>query len=286
VLVSPDALHVCYIHSPMRYAWDLQFAYLHDQRMDRGIKSALLRLLLHRLRIWDYRSAAGVDHFIAASRFVARRVNKAYRRDATVIYPPVDTEFFSPEGTRQDYYVSVARFMPFKRVDLLVEAFARLPERRLVLIGDGPEFGRIRARCPANVELAGRLAPDGVRARVRRARAFVFASVDDFGIAPVEALASGTPVIAYARGGAAETVTDLDAAQPTGVLFRQQSADAVVEAVRKFEANAGRVTAAACIRQAQRFSIERFRKEFAEYVGRAYGSWRASLGLPRQDMPR
>lgn len=275
VIVNPDALHISYVCSPMRYAWDQQFAYLRGERMERGILSALLRWQLHRLRLWDHRSAASVDSFVADSHFVARRILKAYRREAQVIYPPVDTEAFQPGTQRGEDYVTVSRLMHYKRVDLLVQAFRDLPDRRLVVIGEGPEYARIRAAAPANVDMLGRLPQEAVRDRVSRARAFLFASVEDFGIAPVEALACGTPVIALRRGGAAETVTGLDADEPTGVFFEEQTAESVAAAVRSFEQNSHRILGAACRRRAERFSAQRFRSEFAAFVAQKHAEWRS-----------
>jgi glycosyltransferase involved in cell wall biosynthesis len=274
VIVSPDALHLSYVHSPMRYAWDQQFEYLRAEHAERGLKSVLMRCLLHRLRIWDHRSAAGVDHFAANSGFIARRIAKSYRRESEVIHPPVDTEFFVP-GTeaRGGDYLTVSRLVGYKRVDLLVQAFRELPERRLVIVGDGPDLRRLKAAAGANVEFVGRLPRERLRARLQAARAFVFAAVEDFGIAPVEAMACGTPVIALARGGAAETVAGLDAAQPTGVLFAEQTPAAVAAAVRDFEANAARITAQACRARAERFSRARFRAEFTGFVTRKYAAW-------------
>ncbi|HEY6966955.1 MAG TPA: glycosyltransferase [Burkholderiales bacterium] len=274
VIVSPDALHLSYVNSPMRYAWDQQFEYLRAEHAERGLKSVLMRCLLHRLRIWDHRSAAGVDHFAANSRFIARRIEKSYRRDSEVIHPPVDTEFFVP-GTeaRGSDYLTVSRLVGYKRVDLLVQAFRELPERRLVIVGDGPDLRRLKASAGANVDFVGRLPRERLRARLQSARAFVFAAVEDFGIAPVEAMACGTPVIALARGGATDTVAGLDAAQPTGVLFPEQTAAAVAGAVRAFEANAARITAQACRARAERFSRARFRAEFTGFVTRKYAAW-------------
>lgn len=278
VIVSPDALHLSYVHSPMRYAWDQQFEYLRSERAERGFKGLLLRWLLHRLRVWDHRSASGVDHFIANSRFVARRILKAYRRHSEVIYPPVDIDLFRPGSQRGDDYVTVSRLMYYKRVDLLVQAFRSLPDRRLVVIGDGPEFARLKSEAPANVEMLGHLPQADVRERVSRARAFLFASVEDFGIAPVEAMACGTPVIALRKGGAAETVSGLDSADPTGAFFEEQSADAVAGAVRSFEDNMQRISAGACRARAERFSAARFRAEFSGFVAREYAGWRQALG--------
>jgi glycosyltransferase involved in cell wall biosynthesis len=274
VIVSPDALHVSYVYSPMRYAWDLQFAYLRAEGLDRGLRGLLLRGVLHRLRLWDYRSAAGVDCFAAISQFVARRILKAYRRPAEVIYPPVDVDFYRPGNGRDDYYVTVSRLMAYKRVDLLVDAFARTPQRRLLVIGDGPEYRRLKARASANVEFLGRLPAVEMRNRIQHARAFLFAAVEDFGIAPVEALACGTPVIALRKGGAAETVLGLDAQEPTGVFFRAQSAEAVVQGLDDFEAHRGRISEAACRRRAEQFSAERFRTQFAGFVADRYRDWR------------
>ncbi len=275
VIVNPDALHVSYVCSPMRYAWDQQFVYLRGERMERGVRGTILRWLLHRLRLWDHRSAAGVDHFVADSRFVARRILKAYRRPAEVIYPPVDTELFQPGAQRGEEYVTVSRLMHYKRVDLLVEAFRSLPDRRLVVIGGGPEYTRLKADAPANVELLGHLPQEDVQERVKRARAFLFASIEDFGIAPVEAMACGTPVIALRRGGAAETVIGLDGDEPTGVFFEEQTAESVTAAVRGFEQNSHRILAAACRRRAEGFSAQRFRAEFTAHVSRQYGLWQA-----------
>jgi len=272
VIVSPDALHVSYVHSPMRYAWDLQFTYLREERMQ-GLRGLPLRWLLHRLRQWDHRSAAGVDRFVANSRFVARRILKAYRREAEVIHPPVDTEFFCPGGAREDYYVAVSRLIGYKRVDLLVDAFARLPNLRLVVVGDGPQLARLRAAAPANVTFTGYLPAAGVRDRIRGACAFLFAAVEDFGMAPVEAMACGTPVIALRRGGAAESVAGLESDAPTGVFFEEQSVAAVVDAVRMFEEQGTRISAAACRARAERYSAARFRGEFTDFIARAWAGW-------------
>jgi glycosyltransferase involved in cell wall biosynthesis len=275
VLTGPDQLHVCMCYSPIRYAWDLQHQYLQQAGLDRGVRGLLARWMLSRIRAWDVRSSAGVDEFIAISEFVRRRIAKAYRRDATVIYPPVDVERFTPGGERSDYYVTVSRLVPYKRVDLIVEAFRQLPDRRLVVVGDGPEMARVRARAGANVRLLGHL-PHGEMLRwLRGARAFLFAAIEDFGIAPIEAQAAGVPVIAFDGGALPETVPGLDAPVPCGVRFAEQSAAGVRAGIQAFERDVTRITSEACRWNAERFGPERFRREFRECVERAWSAFQA-----------
>ncbi len=266
VLTLPDQLHVSYVHTPMRYAWDAQHEYLAGAGMERGVRSVLARWLLHKMRTWDARSANGVDALVANSHFIARRIMKAYRRQAHVIYPPVDVEAITPGRARDDFYVTASRLVPYKRIDLLVDAFAELSDRRLIVIGDGPEFGRLQARASKNVTLVGYQDTATMHDYLRRARAFVYASREDFGIAPVEAQAAGTPVIAYGRGGAAEIVCGLETSRPTGVLFGEQAPTVIVEAVRAFEREEDRITPAECRANALRFSVQRFRREMLAFV--------------------
>jgi glycosyltransferase involved in cell wall biosynthesis len=270
VLTGPDQLHICMCYTPMRYAWDLQHQYLRETGLDRGVKGMLTRWLLHRLRLWDGRTADGVDRFIAISNFIARRIWKSYRRESTVIYPPVDVERLTPEGSREDFYVTASRMVPYKRIDLIVEAFATMPGRRLVVIGDGPENRRIRDRAGSNVTFLGHQPFGVLRDHLRRARAFVFAAEEDFGIAPLEAQACGTPVIAYGKGGVLETIRGLDSADPTGVFFPEQSTASVTGAIQEFERASARIRPAACRENALRFAPERFRRELSEVVKGAF----------------
>lgn len=270
VLTGPDQLHVSYVHSPMRYAWDLQHQYLREAGLASGPKGWLAKWLLHKLRLWDTRTAHGVDRFLANSRFIGRRVKKCYGRDADVIYPPVDVSGFAFRADKDDFYVTASRFVPYKRVDLIVEAFASMPQRKLVVIGDGPDNDKVRAKAGPNVTFLGYAPKDVLRDHLQRARAFVFAAEEDFGIVPVEAQACGTPVIAFGRGGALETVRGLDHAQPTGVFFPEQSVASIVGAVDAFEAAGSRVTAQACRTNAESFSAERFRAEYGAFVVRAW----------------
>jgi glycosyltransferase involved in cell wall biosynthesis len=266
VLTSPHQLHICFCHSPARYAWDLQHQYLREAQLTSGLGSWVARYMLHRFRIWDVRTANGVDDFIANSHFIAARIWKVYRRESTVIYPPVDVHAFTPGGSRQDFYLTASRMVPYKRMDLIVEAFATMPHRRLVVVGDGPEAARIRSRGASNIEFLGQQPIDVLRDRLRCAKAFIFAAEEDFGIAPVEAQACGTPVLAYGKGGALETIRGLEDDAPTGILFPEQTVASLVNAVECFELEGGRIDPAACRRNAERFNPERFRKELADYI--------------------
>jgi glycosyltransferase involved in cell wall biosynthesis len=266
VRTRPEQLHICMCYSPMRYAWDLREQYLREAGLDRGIRALLAHSILDLLRDWDRRTSARVDAFIAISQHIARRIRAAYNRESTVIYPPVDVAYFTPGTQREHYYVTAARLVPYKRIDLIAEAFRQLPDRRLVIIGDGPELAKVRARAGDNVLTVGRQPGSEVRRYLQRARAFIHAAVEDFGIAPLEAQACGTPVVAYGAGALAETVWDLETPDPTGILFHEQSAPALVEAIRRLESCAERITPQACRRNAMRFAPERFRAEFATFV--------------------
>lgn len=295
VLTGPDQVHVSYVHSPIRYAWDMQHQYLRESGLERGAKSWLARWLLHRVRLWDARTANGVDRFVCNSAFIARRIAKTYGRDAVVVAPPVDVAGLPYREDKEDYYFTASRMVPYKRIDLIVQAFSNMPGRRLVVIGDGPEMDKIRRLAGPNVELLG-YQPDAVlRDRMARARAFVFAAEEDFGIVPVEAQACGTPVIAFGKGGALETVVatrpqvgrptggqptgpQSTAPQSTGAFFAEQTAAAIERAVEAFEA-APPIAPAACRANAERFSAARFRAEFAAIVDQAMAALRAG-GAP------
>jgi len=266
VLTGPDQLHVCFCHSPMRYAWDMQHQYLRQSGLDSGTRGALARYVLHRIRVWDLRTANSVDSFIAVSAFIARRIWKTYRREAAVIYPPVDVQAFTLIPEKADYYVTASRMVPYKRIDLIVEAFAAMPERELIVIGDGPEAARIRSRSAPNIRLLGHQPQSVLREHLQRARAFVFAAEEDFGIAPIEAQACGTPVIAFGQGGVRETVRGLDDSQPTGVFFDHQSVEALTGAVEEFERKESRLTPQACRANALRFEPGRFRTQLQNHI--------------------
>lgn len=264
VLTGPDQLHVCYIYSPMRYAWDLQHQYLKTTGKGKGLKGWLIRYMLHRMRLWDVRSANGVDRFIAISYFIGRRVTKAYRRQSVVIYPPVDVEAFMLQEEKEDFYLTASRLVPYKRVDLIVEAFRKLPDRRLIVIGDGPEMNKLRSLAGPNVTLMGEQPFHVVADYMKRARAFIFAAEEDFGIAPLEAQACGTPVIAYGKGGALETIREQDTENSSGLFFHEQSFESLYEAIRRFESLD--ISPIACRENALRFSKQRFKEELMCFI--------------------
>jgi glycosyltransferase involved in cell wall biosynthesis len=264
VITRPHQCHISYVHSPMRYAWDLENRYLKAAGLSRGIRAVAARSLMHYLRMWDTRTANGVDRFVANSSFVSRRIHKIYHRNSAVVHPPVDVDRFELRERKDNYYVTVSRLVSYKRVDLLAQAFTTMPGRRLLIVGDGPEMARIKANAGQNVEVLGHQPFGAMKQLVAGARAFVFAAEEDFGIAPVEAQACGTPVIAYGRGGIRDTVV----ARETGVFFDRQTPEAVMAAVEEFE-RMGRFDPQRIRLNAERFSTAHFRKRIQRVVAAA-----------------
>jgi glycosyltransferase involved in cell wall biosynthesis len=245
VITGPDQLHICYCYTPMRYAWDMQDQYLRDHHLDGVGIGWLVRLVLHRLRIWDSRTPDGVDHFIACSGYIGRRIKRVYRRQSDVIYPGVDTDYFNIGQNRSSFYFTSSRLVGYKKILLIVEAFKAMPDKRLVVIGDGPQY------------------KDQVLLdHLQTAKAFIFAAEEDFGIAPLEAQACGTPVLAFGRGGGSETVID----GVTGLHFWTQTTESICDAVERFETSSVTFDPATIRRHAERFSIARFRAEFKAKV--------------------
>lgn len=269
VITGPDQVHISYTLSPIRYAWDLQETYLRESRADRGIKGFVARTILHYIRLWDVRTAHGVDHFVAISHFIARRIRKVYGRASTVIYPPVDLDRFTIGGGREEYYVTMSRLVPYKRIPLIVEAFSAMPDRKLVVIGDGPDMAAARRAAGPNVTLMGRQPDDVVVTHLQRAKAFVFAAEEDFGIAPLEAQACGTPVIAFGKGGALETIRGRDGEGQTGVFFAEQTPAAIIAAVEHLDRRLPAISAEACRTNAERFATARFHAEIRDFVDAA-----------------
>jgi glycosyltransferase involved in cell wall biosynthesis len=271
VLTGPDQIHISYIHSPMRYIWDLQHQYLRQAQLGWSPKALYIRWLFNRLRLWDYASAQHVDHFVANSRYIARRVKKAYGRASSVIHPPVDVTDFTIGREKEDFYLLAGRFVPYKRADLVVQAFRDQPGRRLVVVGEGPEAARVRAAAQGapNIEFRGAVTKAELVGLMQRTRAAIFAAEEDFGIAMVEVQACGTPVIAFGKGGSCDIIETEDGTVPTGVLFDQQTVPGIAAALARFDSLAGTITPEACRSNALRFSEERFRERMIAFVREA-----------------
>jgi glycosyltransferase involved in cell wall biosynthesis len=268
VITGSEQLHVAYVHTPIRYAWDQQHNYLHQSGLVHGLRSTIVRLALHRMRLWDIRTAPGVDVWIANSSNVARRIRKTYRQKAAVLHPSIPVDDFPFSRVKQDFYLTCSRLVQYKRIDIIIEAFIGTPDRRLIVAGDGPEALRLRhlARAARNISFVGRKSDAETRELMKSARAFIFAADEDFGIVPLEAQACGTPVIAYGKGGALETVAGLGSENPTGCFFFNQTAAAISEAISVFEALPQAIDASQCRANAYRFSFERFRERLHELV--------------------
>lgn len=265
VLTNSNQLHISYCYTPMRYAWDLHHQYLKEANLDRGIKGLIAKVILHYIRIWDLTTANRVNHFVTLSNYIAKRIKKVYGRESTVIYPPVDIEKFHICNKKENFFLTASRMVPYKKIDLIVEAFSKIPDKKLIVIGDGPGFEKIKKKARKNVELLGYQKDEVLKEYLQKARAFVFAAEEDFGILPVEAQACGTPVIAYGRGGALETVIE----NKTGIFFKEQTVESLIEAVNVFEKDEDRFDCNEIRKNTERFSKERFKREFREFVERA-----------------
>lgn len=263
---APEGVpHFCYCFTPMRYAWHMQEAYFKRGRF-RQLKSALVDQLMRRIRDWDLATSQNVTHFIAISKTIQQRIQDCYQRDSVVIYPPVDTEFYTPVPTpREDFYLVVSAMAPYKRFDLAIQACERM-QRKLIVIGSGQDLPRLRAMAGNHVEFLGWQPDEVIRDHMRRARALLFPGEEDFGIVPVEAQACGCPVIALGRGGASETVIPLESARPTGVFFEEQTVEALCEAITQFEAHQDRLDPADARRNALQFRGERYEAELFGYI--------------------
>ena len=265
VITGPHQLHISYVHSPMRYAWDLQEQYLAESRGPLGSKAALARVLLHRIRLWDTATGARPDVLIANSAYIARRIRKAFGRDAVVIHPPVEVNALSPPPARENHFLCAGRLVSYKNVKPVIEAFSLIPDLRLIVAGSGPDEQKLRAIAGANVIFAGRVEDAEMRRLMATARALIFAAEEDFGIVPVEAQAEGTPVIALGRGGARESIV-ASGPRPTGQFFDKPDATSIATAINAFIAREHAFSASACREQAQTFSALRFRRQFMRVV--------------------
>ena len=256
-LTHGEQLHLCYCLTPMRYAWDLTHRYLGGIS---GLQRTIAKCALHYLRNWDIASLNRVDHFAAISHYIARRIEKVYGRKATVIYPPVDTHLIEFKKEKEEFFVTASRMVPYKNIDLIVEAFSYMPDRKLIVIGEGPDIAKIKKKAGKNVEILGYQNDAAVREYLGRAKGFVFAAEEDFGIVVVEAQAAGTPVIALGKGAALETVID----GKTGVFFKEPTVEHLVEAVQRFSKQ--EFDPVQIQKHASQFSRERFKKEFKQFV--------------------
>lgn len=267
VLTKADQLHICYCHSPIRYCWDMYNEYLEESHLDKGIKSWLVRLMLHPIRQFDAIAGSRVDYYISNSDYVGQRIRKTYRRKATTIHPNIDISNFELCNDKQEYYLASSRLVAYKKIDTIIEAFNQMPDKKLVVIGGGPNLEAYRKLANANVTVMGYQPFDVLKDKMQHAKAFVFAADEDFGMIPIEAQSCGTPVIAYGHGGSLETVNG----GKTGLFFYEQTPEAIVEAVNKFESMGLQPFAPADCRQwAEGFSEERFKREIKEFVEEKY----------------
>lgn len=260
ILTHPEQIHICYCHTPIRYAWDLMHTYLREANLESGIKGRLVQMILHYLRNWDAQSSSRADYFIANSKFVASRIEKFYKRSSQVIHPPVDTDFYQCKEEKQDYYITASRLVQNKRMDLIVRAFAQIPHKKLIVIGDGPERKKLENLATANVEFLGAQSKESLKTHLQNAKAFLFAAIEDFGILPVEAMATGTPVIALGKGGTLETVVHGE----TGLLYPDQTEQSLLNALLEMEKMA--FDPKKCRKRALAFSAQRFHQEFQDFV--------------------
>lgn len=266
ILTGPGQVHVSCALSPMRYAWDLQHQYLKESGLTNGIKGYIAKYLLHKMRLWDVRTANGVDHFIAISRYIAERIWKIYRREATVIYPPIDTAQFIPSSQKENFYLAASRMVPYKKMDLIVESFASMPDKQLIVIGEGPDSSKVKSKAKSNVHLLGFQPTDKLIHYMQRAKALLFAAEEDFGLVPLEAQATGTPVIAFGKGAALETVRGFPCEKPTGLFFKEQTVQSICDAIKTFEKHEDQFLPEHCISHAAQFSPRQFHQTFKAFI--------------------
>ncbi len=259
-------------HSPIRYAWDLQHQYLRGAGLDRGLKGLLAKAVLHYIRQWDARSANGVDRFIAISQFVAGRIAKAYRREAAVLHSPIEVAKFPLHPDKGPHYLAASRMVPYKRMDMIVQAFRQMPQRKLRVAGDGPQANAVRreAKGATNIEFLGVLSDERLAQEMGQAGGFLFAAVEDFGLMPLEAMATGTPVIALNAGGTKETVVP----GTTGVLYDQQTPESLIAGIEEFERQRGRFRPEEIRAHAEQFDIAPWRRKFHALVMEAWEDFR------------
>lgn len=267
VLTKADQLHICYCHSPVRYVWDMYNEYLEESHLNKGMKSWLVRYLLYQIRKWDMLSSFRVDYYISNSDYVAQRIKETYRREATTIHPNIDISHFELCEQKGDYYLASSRLVAYKKIDIIIEAFNRMPDKKLIVIGGGPNLKKYQKLAKENVTVMGYQPFNVLKEKMQKAKAFVFAADEDFGMIPIEAEACGTPVIAYGHGGSLETVCE----GKTGMFFYEQSPESIIDAVNRFEqAGEHSFSYKECRKWAEKFSEERFKQEIKEFVETKY----------------
>ena len=264
VITSPEQLHVAYIYSPIRYAWDLYHEYNKIGALGSGLKNLFMKIWLHKMRIWDFTSAYRADYLIADSEFIKKRIQKSWRRDSIVIYPPVELKSTIYSEKKDDYYVALSRLVEYKRIDIIIEAFNKMPDKKLVIIGDGRLKEKLQSTAHENITFKGYLARKEAMGIVSKAKAFIFMAKEDFGIAPIEAQSCGTPVIAYGQGGAKETVLE----HKTGLFVEEQTSTSLKETILRFESL--KILPQDCKEYVQKFSPLKFENSIISFIKR-YG---------------
>jgi glycosyltransferase involved in cell wall biosynthesis len=259
---KPNQLHISYCHSPMRYIWDEAETYFEAAKLNKGLKKIVATKILNYLRKWDLKTAQRPDYLIANSNYIAEKLKRIYNRNSTVIYPPVDVDKFECVNNKDDYYFVASRLVPYKRIDLIVEAFSQMPDKRLVIAGTGPELNKLKSNFLVNVEFIGYQDENSLKELMQKAKAFVFTAEEDFGIVVVEAMACGTPVIALNKGGTAETVVD----GKTGILFENQNVEDIKNAVRRFERIEDSFNHNEISEYTKKFSRKIFEEKIKQYV--------------------
>lgn len=267
VITHSNQVHISYCYTPMRYAWDLYHLYLKESNLDKKVlRGFIAKIVLHYIRLWDYSASNRVDYFLTNSKYTARRIKRIYGREATVIYPPVEVEKFEVNTKKENFYLTVSRIVPYKKIDLIVNAFSYMKDRQLIVIGNGPDLKKIKDRATKNIEFLGKQPFEILKDYMQKAKALVFSAEEDFGIVPVEAQACGTPVIAFGKGGVRETVME----NKTGIFFYEQKVESLIEAIRIFEKIENKFDPYKLRKNAEPFNKNRFKREFKEFVDKAY----------------
>lgn len=269
IITKPETLHLSYCHTPMRYAWEDSIKYIREYQVNRFIK-ALAPFFIHKLRIWDLLSAQRVDAFIANSRYVQKRIFKYYRKPSTVIHPFIETKNFVPASNREDFFLAIGRLTTYKRFDLVIDTFNQLG-LPLKIIGSGISAKKLRQQAKPNIEFLGYVSDEKRHELYQRARALVFPQIEDFGITPLEAMATGCPVIAYNKGGATETVLD----GKTGLFFDQQNVASLKQAIEKFHSMNFKTDIIR--KQAELFDQEIFNKKILDFIEKKWQHWQSTM---------